>query len=163
MQAIKSWDERIESYPNRQAFITLKDHKEDFINRPKCRLINPAKPEIGKISKHHLDEINSAIRSKTKLNQWRSTASVISWFMNVPHKPSSRFLKFDIVSFYPSISEALIKKAIDFAQKFVGVKQETVDIIMHCRKSLLFTGQNAWIKQNNPNFDVTPHLSIKLR
>ena len=28
-------------------FITLKDHKENFANRPTVRLINPAKNEIG--------------------------------------------------------------------------------------------------------------------
>ncbi len=32
-------------------FISLKDHKENFENNPKCRLINPAKSESGKLSK----------------------------------------------------------------------------------------------------------------
>ena len=30
------------------AFITLKDHKENFESSPKCRLINPAKPELDR-------------------------------------------------------------------------------------------------------------------
>ena len=29
----------------REAFLTLKDHKEDFQENPKVRLINPTKPE----------------------------------------------------------------------------------------------------------------------
>ena len=42
----------------REAFISLKDHKENFENNPKCRLINPAKSDSGKISKLILDKIN---------------------------------------------------------------------------------------------------------
>ena len=34
-------------YNRNQSFITLKDHKENFKNNPKCRLINPAKSEIA--------------------------------------------------------------------------------------------------------------------
>ena len=35
----------------KNANITIKDHKENFINNPKCRLLNPTKTELGKISK----------------------------------------------------------------------------------------------------------------
>ena len=34
------------------SFITLKYHKENFLNQPTTRLLNPAKNEIGGISKH---------------------------------------------------------------------------------------------------------------
>ena len=40
-------DERIKKYHQNQSFITLKDHKENFQNNLKCRLINPAKTEMG--------------------------------------------------------------------------------------------------------------------
>ena len=43
--------DRMEVYAEKEAFITLKDHKEDFRNKPTCRLINPAKSNVGKISK----------------------------------------------------------------------------------------------------------------
>eukprot|EP00112_Aurelia_sp_Birch-Aquarium-sp1_P007046 Seg177.1 transcript_id=Seg177.1/GoldUCD/mRNA.D3Y31 product="hypothetical protein" protein_id=Seg177.1/GoldUCD/D3Y31 len=36
-------EERMETMAKKQAFITLKDHKENFNNSPTCRLINPAK------------------------------------------------------------------------------------------------------------------------
>ena len=48
--------DRIEVYGEARAFITLKDHKENFENAPKCRLINPAKTNIGKISKQILQK-----------------------------------------------------------------------------------------------------------
>jgi len=41
------------------------------MEKHKCRLINPAKSNIGTISKQqHLDHINSAIRNNSKLQQW---------------------------------------------------------------------------------------------
>ena len=62
-------EDRIESFPPRDAFITLKDHKENFRNHPKCRLINPTKSEIGKISKQLLDSIIVSVRKQSGLNQ----------------------------------------------------------------------------------------------
>ena len=74
-------DDRIESYPPRDAFIKLKNDKENFSDHPKCKLINPAKSEIGKISKQFLDNINSYLRKITGFNQWRNTRSfVLDWF-----------------------------------------------------------------------------------
>ena len=49
-------------FSNKQAFITLKDYKDNFENNPKYRLLNPAKSEIGIISKHHLQRINDKLR-----------------------------------------------------------------------------------------------------
>ena len=43
-------DERVNTTAIREAFITLKDHKPNLANNPTCRLINPAKSEMGKIS-----------------------------------------------------------------------------------------------------------------
>ena len=39
---------------------------DNFLNGPKCTLINPAKSEIGTISKHYLEKINDNIRRKEK-------------------------------------------------------------------------------------------------
>lgn len=49
---------RIEVSTSRDSFITLKDHKPDFIYNPTCtRLINPSKPEIVTISNNIFDSI----------------------------------------------------------------------------------------------------------
>ena len=37
-------------------FVTLKDHKEKFINDPTARLINSSKKEMGRIKKHIFDQ-----------------------------------------------------------------------------------------------------------
>ena len=51
----------------KEAFITLKDHKVNFANALPCRLINPAKPEMGKILKAILDRIISAVQQQLPL------------------------------------------------------------------------------------------------
>jgi len=78
---------KVECYAERDAFITLKDHKDNFANNPKCRLINPAKSEIGLISKQHLEEIISDVKQKLSVNQWRQTSAVIQWFKAIKNKP----------------------------------------------------------------------------
>lgn len=44
---------------HREAFISLKDQKENFENNPKCRLIDPAQNSLVLISKQILDSINN--------------------------------------------------------------------------------------------------------
>ena len=60
---------RMENYQLSKPFILLKDHKEDFTQDPKCRLINPAKTDLGKISKQILEKMTLALRNATNLNQ----------------------------------------------------------------------------------------------
>ena len=50
-------DDRVDTTADKDAFITLKDHKPNFANKPTCRLINPTKSEIGKIDKNILAEV----------------------------------------------------------------------------------------------------------
>jgi hypothetical protein len=85
-----SISDRIETMGPKNAFVTVKDHKENFKTNPKFRLINPAKSELGKISKITLDNINSQIRKRTKVNQWKNSMSVIDWFNNIKNKLSKR-------------------------------------------------------------------------
>ena len=62
----------------------------------------------------------------------------------------------DIKDFYPSITENILKKAISFAKQKVPIKQEDIRIINHCRKSLLFNGEETWKKKESAScFDVT--------
>lgn len=92
----------------RNVYITVKDHKENFLSNLKCRLINPSKSELDKVSKVILDNINSKLRSILHLNQWKNSESVIDWFENITDKPNHTFLSFDNVEYYPSITEDLL-------------------------------------------------------
>ena len=87
------------------------------------RLINPSKNEIGRISKHILDQINSKLVSKLSVNEWKNTISVIKWFENINNK-RLWFFQFDIKDFYPSIIETL-NEAIQFAKKNVPITRKT--------------------------------------
>ena len=40
--------DRIEKHAEAHAYVTLKDHKENFRSKPSCRLINAPKNKIGK-------------------------------------------------------------------------------------------------------------------
>ena len=46
-------DNRIEQFNQREALVTLEDHKANFQNDPKCELIKPAKSKLGKITKYY--------------------------------------------------------------------------------------------------------------
>ena len=70
-------DDRVQQFREAEAFITVKDHKDNFPNFPTFRLINPSKSEIGKISKSILDKINDALVEKTKVNQWKNSENII--------------------------------------------------------------------------------------
>ena len=59
--------DKIEINGTCNSFITLKDHRENFTDHPRTRLINPSKNEIGKISKHILDQINTELVSKLRI------------------------------------------------------------------------------------------------
>ena len=99
--------------------------------------------------------INKNIRDVTNLNQWQNTTTVISWFKQIPNKSRSKFLQLDIVDFYPSITEKLLVDAINFAKTSSCIEDDNIEIIMHCRRALLFEGTNVWTKKRNPAFDVT--------
>ena len=136
-------------------FFTLMDHKENFQNNPTVRLINPAKNDIGRISKVILDKINSSLIKQLKVNQWKNTQNVIEWFKKIEEKSKYKFIVFDIQDFYPSIKETLLIKAIHFDEKLVNIANEDKVIIKHARKSLLYDNSEPWIKKDSGLFDVT--------
>ena len=138
-----------------ECFITLKDHKQNFEKKLPTRLINPAKNEIGRISKVVIENVNSILRKEIKLQQWKNTSDVIHWFENIKEKHKCKFMMFDIKEFYPSITEDLLKKSINHAKRYVNISNTDIEIITHARKSLLYNNGEPWVKRNNEDFDVT--------
>ena len=70
--------DKVEVNDTSNCFVTLKDHKENFLNHPTTRLINPAINEIGRIGKQILDQINSKLCKILNINEWKNTASIIN-------------------------------------------------------------------------------------
>ena len=110
--------ERVVCLAISNAFVSLKGHQPNFISsklissNPKCRLINPAKSEIWKISKYIIQQLNSRVRNLSSVNQWQETSTVINWFKNIKNKKKCIFMQYDIEEFYPSISKEILLKAI---------------------------------------------------
>ena len=151
-----SLDDKMECYSDNPAYITLKDHKENFRNNTKCRLIDPSKSEVGLGNKSYLSNIIASISKKTKVNQWGNTSTVIDWFKNLAEKQKRKFIKFDIAEFYPSIPEDLLNKSIDYAKSFTTIGKNAVNAIKLAHKSLLFSKDGTWFKKgDNELFDVT--------
>ena len=146
--------ERIFRTVEREAFITLKDHKSNFSNNPSCRLLNPTKPELGKVSKKLLEKIISAVRQKSGLNQWKNTDSVLNWFKMIENKKKKSFIVFDVVNFYPTISSDLLRAALEWARNFIDISDQEIDIILQTKKSFLFSKGAPWSKKGDCNFDV---------
>lgn len=146
--------DRMDILAKQNAFVTLKDHKENFTNNLPCRLINPAKNEIGLVSKRILDRVNTELRSKLNIQQWKNASEVIDWFSSIDRKDQCVFTCFDICEFYPSISEELLCKSLTFAQRTAEISKFEQEIIFHARKSLLFSNGNDWTKKSGM-FDVT--------
>ena len=131
-------DDRVQKLDENEAYVTIKDHKEGFPDKISCRLINPSKTDIGKISKQILDRVSNTILVKNKVNQWKNTYSLIEWYRNIKRKDQCSFVVFDIESFYPSISTKLFDEAVSFAKLYYDFTSDELEMIMHSRKTLLF-------------------------
>ena len=134
--------DKMEINAKNDCFITIKDHKENFPNNPKTRLINPAKNETGRISKVILDKNQQGTDKKLSINQWKNNISVINWFKAIENKHECKFTVFDIEQFYPSIKEYVLFKALEFAKRHTKVLKKDID-------------GEPWAKKEDENVDVT--------
>ena len=148
-------DDRVFATEKSSARVTLKDHKPNFRNKPTTRLINPYKPQIGKISKQFLSRIVGQLRDKTGLSQWKNSDSVISWFKNIPQKEKCSFIVFDVQDYYASISSKLLSDALDWASGIVEISDTEREIILSSKKSLLYHDGTPYRKKSGENFDNT--------
>ena len=89
------------------------------------------------------------------MNQWKSPESVIEWFRTIENKQQHSFISFDIVEFYPFISQNLLLKALNFGSTYDIISQDEKHIIMHAKNSFLFHKQQPWQKKGASPFDVT--------
>ena len=147
-------EDRVFKTVKRECFITLKDHKDNFQNNPKCRLLNPTKCELGKVSQQILTKKLTIIRRKTNLNQWKNSYSVIEWFKNLKNKKNLSFIVFDVVNYYPTITLELLLETLKWAKTIVEITDEEIEIIVETKKSLLYFNGEAWTKKGEENFDV---------
>ena len=84
-----------------EAYITIKDHKDEFPNQIPCCLIDPSKLNIGKISKAILDTINKNVVRSTEINQWKNTSNVLDWYANYTDKNKACLFNLTLKIFIP--------------------------------------------------------------
>ena len=100
-------------------------------------------------------KIVEQVKTKSKVNQWRNTDSVLSWFKGLNNKQKLNFISFDIVNFYPSISEDLLRRAVRWAKTLTTISDEDIEIIFASKESVLYNGDVPWVKREGEEFDIT--------
>ena len=88
-------------------FLLLNDHKLNFRSSIPCRLKNPSKNELGRVSKVLLENIHKQLIELININQCKNSESVIDWFNTIENKHQCVFIQLDIVEFYPPITEEI--------------------------------------------------------
>ena len=146
--------ERVFETTKRKAFFTLKDHKTNFASNPQVRVLNPTKPELGKVSKKILEKIVKAVKSKTKLVLWKNSYELIEDFKKINNKKGCKFIQYDIDNYYGSISLELLENTLDWAANFVDISPQEREIILETKRSFLYTGDTAWVKKGNSQFNI---------
>ena len=147
--------DRVDEYVQAEAFVTVKDHKPNFPDRKEYRLLNPAKSNVGRISKGILESAVDNVKKATGLNLWQSSDQVIQWFKNLQNKDKLTFFKFDVVSFYPSIGKELFDQVINWSKQYHNFTDVQLKVIQNTRKSFLYLDDTPWIKKTQSDFDIT--------
>ena len=81
---------------------------------------------------------------------------MLQWFKQLTNKHASAFIAFDILEFYPSITETLLNWALNFASKYVSISANDRQVIIDAKHSLLFNNGQPWEKRTSTSlFDVT--------
>ena len=146
--------ERVFRTEMKSAKVTVKDHKQDFMNKPQTRLINPTKSNLGRVSKRKVEKLNQQLRSKTKSQQWLNTDATLAWFRQLENKANLSFIVCDIVDYYPSVTADLLDQAINWASGLVQISEDDKALFHHTKNSLLFHNGSTWVKKGERNFDV---------
>ena len=79
---------------------------------------------------------------------------MIQWFKKIEKNKNKKFIQIDVINFYPSITEELLKTAIEWARQFVNISLEDEEIILKSKNSLLFNEGKPWGKKGPSNFDI---------
>ena len=106
------------------------------------------------VSKKMLAKIVQDVKAKSQLVQWKNTDSVIAWFKQLKNKERLKFIQFDVVDFYGSISEELLENSLTFAARFTDIDDITRKAIKQAAQSFLVSENEMWIKKSG-TFNIT--------
>ena len=148
--------DRMNCLAKKEAFITLKDL--ELYERAALSTYQPSEQWDGKSVKgsawlypwSHQPEVTSQYVEEHCFCDWMV-------YKDRQERERATFFCFDVVDFYPSFTEDLLKRALKFAEQYTTISDQEKDIILHSRKSMLFmiTQDKEWIKKGTGLFDVT--------
>ena len=105
------------------------------------------KNELGKVNQLIIDKVNKKDISELHFNQWKNINSVLKWFIDISNKKDSSSIQLDMKEFYPSINKNILANSIQLEKMYLTIDNKDLRLIMHCRKSLQFFGEETW--ENN--------------
>ena len=82
-----------------------------------------------RIAKKILEKVNTAVRTKSGLKQWTSTGDAVKWFKNIERKTSKKFIVCDVVNFYPTIKEELLRNSLIWAHQYIEISDEEISSV----------------------------------
>ena len=85
-----------------------------------------------------LKEAITCIKNQSGLNLWTNSQEVTYWFSKIDRNKFTTFFKFDVVNFYPTITETLLDEAIAWASSFYNFSSSQIKLIKHVRRAFLF-------------------------
>ena len=62
------------------------------------------------------------------------TTKIKQWFNSLKDKHLIKFVMSDIKDFYPSLTQDLLNKALNFASEYIYISKCGIDVIHHARK-----------------------------
>ena len=86
------------------------------------------------------------------LTNGKNTTTVFNWLKNVENKNQYSFITFNVAHFYPSISLDLLNAALGFASNYDNITGDERHIIVHAKKSCLFSSGKQWCKKSSSDF-----------
>ena len=75
-----------------------------------------------------LFQINMKLFQATKMNQLKNTVSAIKWFHSLKDKHLMKIVIFDIEDFYPSMTQDMLNKILNFASEYVYISKCDIDV-----------------------------------
>ena len=80
---------------------------------------------------------------------------MITWFEKRNKKIKYKFIQFDIVEFYPSISAEIVEKVFEFYATQVDISTSDMEVVKAAAQNILFNNEEAWCKKSSGTFEVT--------
>ena len=81
---------------------------------------------------------------------------VLTWCNSLDNKKNLHFIQFDICEFYPSITEKLLTKAIEWADRFSPIPDGDKEVILAATNYISYNNGEPWKKKECENFfDLT--------